>query len=107
MSLSKRTKDIMVVALADKRAGQELSTAVDATADEAAAAEASADAADASADAAAASAADAEAAAAAIDAAATAVADLNQTISDPPTQAEVQAISDKVDELLAALRAIA
>lgn len=36
---------------------------------------------------------------------AAAVADLNQTISDPPTQAEVQAISDKVDELLAALRA--
>lgn len=36
---------------------------------------------------------------------ATAVADLNQTISATPTQAEVQAISDKVDELLAALRA--
>lgn len=34
----------------------------------------------------------------------TAVADLDQTISDPPTQAEVQALSDKVDELLAALR---
>lgn len=34
-----------------------------------------------------------------------AVADLNQTITDPPTQAEVQAISDKVDELLASLRA--
>jgi hypothetical protein len=31
-------------------------------------------------------------------------ADLNQTISDPPTQAEVQAISDKVDALLAKLR---
>ena len=30
--------------------------------------------------------------------------DLNQTISDPPTQAEVQAISDKVDELLSNLR---
>ncbi len=33
-----------------------------------------------------------------------AVADLNQTISNPPTQAEVQAISDKIDELLAAMR---
>ena len=31
-------------------------------------------------------------------------ADLDQTISDPPTQAEVQAISDKVDALLAKLR---
>lgn len=34
----------------------------------------------------------------------TAVADLNQTIADPPTQAEVQAISDKVDDLLAKMR---
>lgn len=34
-----------------------------------------------------------------------AIADLNQTITNPPTQAEVQAISDKIDELLAALRA--
>lgn len=33
-----------------------------------------------------------------------AIADLNQTISDPPTQAEVQAISDKVDAVLAMLR---
>lgn len=33
------------------------------------------------------------------------VADLGQTISASPTQAEVQAISDKIDELLAALRA--
>ena len=33
-----------------------------------------------------------------------AVDDLNQTISATPTQAEVQDISDKVDELLAALR---
>lgn len=33
-----------------------------------------------------------------------AISDLNQTISDPPTQAEVQAISDKVDEILNALR---
>ncbi|MGI9485411.1 MAG: hypothetical protein ACR2RF_05925 [Geminicoccaceae bacterium] len=33
-----------------------------------------------------------------------AVADLNQTISNPPTQAEVQAISDKIDEFLAAQR---
>lgn len=33
-----------------------------------------------------------------------AVANLDQTISDPPTQAEVQAISDKIDELLTALR---
>lgn len=32
------------------------------------------------------------------------VADLDQTITDPPTQAEVQALSDKVDELLGALR---
>lgn len=32
------------------------------------------------------------------------VADLNQTISGTPTQAEVQALSDKVDELLASLR---
>lgn len=36
---------------------------------------------------------------------ATAIADLNQTISGTYTQAEVQAISDKVDEILAALRA--
>ena len=33
-----------------------------------------------------------------------AVVDLNQTISASPTQAEVQALTDKVDELLAALR---
>jgi hypothetical protein len=33
-----------------------------------------------------------------------AIADLNQTITNPPTQAEVQAISDKIDELLAAMR---
>lgn len=31
-------------------------------------------------------------------------ADLSQTISDPPTQSEVQAISDKVDAILAVLR---
>jgi hypothetical protein len=31
------------------------------------------------------------------------IAELNQTISDPPTQVEVQAISDKIDELLAEL----
>ena len=31
--------------------------------------------------------------------------DLNQTISNPPTQAEVQAISNKVDSILNALRA--
>lgn len=36
---------------------------------------------------------------------AAAVADLTQAISNPPTQAEVQAISDTVDALLAALRA--
>jgi hypothetical protein len=113
MSLSENTKKIMIVALANKVAGQELAAAVDATADEAADAAASADAASDSADeasdsadAAALSAQDAQDAADAIDAAATGVADLNQTISDPPTQAEVQAISDKVDELLAALRAI-
>ncbi len=34
-----------------------------------------------------------------------AVANLSQTISNPPTQAEVQAISNKVDQLLAAMRA--
>lgn len=34
----------------------------------------------------------------------TAITDLNQTITNPPTQAEVQAISDKIDEILAALR---
>jgi len=33
------------------------------------------------------------------------VADLNLTASNPPTQSEVQAIGDKVDELLARLRA--
>lgn len=33
------------------------------------------------------------------------IADLNQTISNPPTQAEVQAISDKVDEILAEFKA--
>lgn len=35
---------------------------------------------------------------------ATAIADLNQTITNPPTQAEVQAISNKIDALLAVLR---
>lgn len=35
---------------------------------------------------------------------ATAIVDLNQTISDPPTQTEVQDISDKIDALLAAMR---
>lgn len=34
-----------------------------------------------------------------------AVSDLGATVSDPPAQAEVQAIADKIDELLAALRA--
>lgn len=34
----------------------------------------------------------------------TAEADLNQTISDPPTQAEVQAITDKIDAFLAKIR---
>jgi len=34
----------------------------------------------------------------------TAEADLNQTISNPPTQTEVQDISDKIDALLAKLR---
>jgi hypothetical protein len=33
-----------------------------------------------------------------------AISNLNQTISDPPTQAEVQAISDKIDIILSALR---
>lgn len=33
-----------------------------------------------------------------------AINDLDQTISDPPTQAEVQEISDKVDTILAMLR---
>ena len=33
-----------------------------------------------------------------------AIADLGLTISNPPTQAEVQAVSDKVDALLEALR---
>ena len=33
-----------------------------------------------------------------------AIADLDQTISATPTQAEIQAISDKVDSILAALR---
>ena len=32
------------------------------------------------------------------------ITDLNQTITNPPTQAEVQALSDKVDEILAKLR---
>ena len=35
---------------------------------------------------------------------ATAEADLNQTITDPPTQTEVQDISDKIDALLAKAR---
>jgi len=35
---------------------------------------------------------------------AAAVSDLGQTISNPPTQIEVQDLSDKVDELLAAMR---
>ena len=33
-----------------------------------------------------------------------AITDLNQTIANPPTQAEVQSISDKIDEMLTALR---
>ncbi len=33
-----------------------------------------------------------------------AIADLDQTISATPTQAEIQAISDKVNSILAALR---
>lgn len=33
-----------------------------------------------------------------------AVANLNLTVSNPPTQAQVQAIADKIDELLEALR---
>lgn len=33
-----------------------------------------------------------------------AIADLNQDISTTPTEAEVQAISDKIDVILAALR---
>tara|TARA_A100001037_G_scaffold247050_1_gene228896 strand:+ start:206 stop:544 length:339 start_codon:yes stop_codon:yes gene_type:complete len=33
------------------------------------------------------------------------ITDLSQTISNPPTQAEVQALTNKVDELLAGLRA--
>jgi len=45
----------------------------------------------------------ATAAAAGIVLAAGNVAQLAQAVSNPPTQAEVQAISDKVDELLAAL----
>jgi hypothetical protein len=32
--------------------------------------------------------------------------DLSQTISNPPTQAQVQAISDKIDELLEAARGL-
>jgi hypothetical protein len=32
--------------------------------------------------------------------------DLGQTISNPPTQAQVQAISDKIDELLEAARGL-
>jgi hypothetical protein len=35
---------------------------------------------------------------------AAAVNDLDQTISNPPTQTEVQDLSDKVDELLTSLR---
>lgn len=35
---------------------------------------------------------------------ANAIADLDLTISDPPEDAEVQAVADKVDELLGALR---
>ncbi|KKN77952.1 hypothetical protein LCGC14_0355170 [marine sediment metagenome] len=35
---------------------------------------------------------------------ATAIADLNQTITAPPTQGEVQDISDKIDALLAVMR---
>lgn len=31
---------------------------------------------------------------------------LEQTITDPPTQAEVQDISDKIDELLTALQGV-
>jgi hypothetical protein len=32
------------------------------------------------------------------------VTELGMTVSDPPTQAEVQAIADKLDELINALR---
>lgn len=38
---------------------------------------------------------------------ASAIADLNLTVSNPPTQAEGQAMADKIDEILAALRTIA
>lgn len=34
-----------------------------------------------------------------------AITDLGLAVSDPPTQAEVQAVSDKADAILAALRA--
>ncbi len=36
----------------------------------------------------------------------TAVARLDMAVSDPPTQAEVQAIADKIDELIDALKAV-
>lgn len=101
MALSDKTKEIMVVALANKKAGEELAEAVDQGTASVEDAEAFADAASDSADAAAASAADAEAAADAIDAAATGVAD----IADPST-ASAEDVANKVNELLAALRAI-
>ena len=101
MSLSKRTKDIMIVALADKRAGQELSSAVDVGSAGADSADASAVAAAASAAAASSSASDAAASAAAIDAAATSVADIAS-----PSTATAEDVANKVNELLAALRAI-
>jgi RecA/RadA recombinase len=37
---------------------------------------------------------------------ATAIADLALTVSNPPTQAEVQAVANKVDALLALLRSV-
>ena len=68
MSLSKEAREILVVAMANRKKAEEVADAIDAV----------------------------EAAAA--------VADLNQTISGTYAQAEVQAISDKVDEILATLR---
>lgn len=98
MALSQKTKDIMIVALANKVAGQELAAAVEGGADAAAG---SASAAASSASAAASSASAAAASASAIDAAATAVADIAS-----PSTATAEDCANKINELLAALRAI-
>lgn len=92
--LSQKAREILIVALANKTIGKEVADAVDATASDASAAASSATAAQNYANQSAAS-------AAAIDAAATGVADIAS-----PSTATAEDCANKINELLAALRAI-